>query len=50
MIGLGDQLDVEEEREGGTVSDSQVLGLNNKVDDGAKEREDRGKFLEGNKN
>lgn len=49
MIGLSDQLDVEEERQGGIMSASQVSGLRNWVDDGAKEKEDRGRFSEENK-
>ena len=50
MIGLSDQLDVEEERQGGIMSASQVSGLRNWIDDGAKEKEDRGRFSEENKN
>ena len=50
MIGLSDQLDVEEERQGGIMSASQVAGLRNWVDDDAKEKEDRRRFSEENKN
>lgn len=49
IIGLSDQLDVEEERQGGITSDSLVSGLSNWVDDDVKEREDGGIFTEENK-
>lgn len=49
-MGFSDQLDVEEERQGGIMSDSQVSCLNNQVDDGAKDREGGRRFSEANKN
>lgn len=50
MLGLSDQLDVKEERQGVITNNSQVSCLNNQVDDGAKDRDDGRRFSEGNKN
>lgn len=49
-MGLSDQLDVKDERQGVITSNSQVSCLNNQVDDGAKDRDDGRSFSEGKKN